>query len=122
MSLDLSKKTLFPFSNPVIKIELKDVSEYVSMFDIRMASFEDIMREHWHPSIKLGDIIEKTSLFIENNLIPVDQVPGKVLKKVHKIILNSSNPLPKIVLTVFFIHFLVNQISLILNTKTDQIQ
>ena len=61
VSVDMSKGTLFPFAPPLIKIELKEASNsYISLFDLQQASFEDIMKEHWHPSIKLGDIIEKT--------------------------------------------------------------
>eukprot|EP00347_Sterkiella_histriomuscorum_P017555 403348889 len=63
ITLDLSKS--FPFDAPLISIELKEPALYYSMFNLDNVSFEDIMREHWHPSIKLVDIAENKS-FVKN--------------------------------------------------------
>ena len=68
------------------------------MFDLQQANFEDIMKEHWHPSIKLGDIIEKSSNFVERYLVPVEHVPGKIIKRVH-----GNDSLLKLFATVFFL-------------------
>ena len=69
----MSKKTMFPFSHPIVKIELKEAAkDYLSLFDIQQATFEDIMKEHWHPSIRLGDIIEKSTGMVERYLVPID--------------------------------------------------
>lgn len=48
----------FPFEEPLVKIapEPRTVSQY----DLSQVTFEDVMREHWHPSIKLVDIAERT--------------------------------------------------------------
>jgi hypothetical protein len=102
VSVDMSKKTLFPFAPPQIKIELKEATNesYISLFDLQHATFEDIMKEHWHPSIKLGDIIEKTTIFIEKYMVPIEKVPGKIIKRVH-----GKDSLLKLFATVFFAKF-----------------
>ncbi len=56
------------------------------------------MKEHWHPSIKLGDIIEKTSAFVERYLVPIDKVPGKIIKRAH-----GNDSLLNLFMTVFFV-------------------
>lgn len=107
--VDMSKKTLFPFAPPQIKIELKEsASSYISLFDLQQATFEDIMKEHWHPSIKLGDIIEKSSEFVERYLVPIDKVPGKVIKRVH-----GNDSLLKLFMTVFFVKVVFTLIHLV---------
>jgi hypothetical protein len=68
------------------------------LFDLQHANFEDIMKEHWHPSIKLGDIIEKSSNFVERYLVPIENVPGKIIKRVH-----GNESLIKLFATVFFV-------------------
>lgn len=43
------------------------------------------MREHWHPSLKIVDILERTVEFVGRNVVKMTggSVPGKVVKKVH---------------------------------------
>jgi hypothetical protein len=74
---------------PKIGITVKDPSICLSLFDLRQASFEDIMKEHWHPSIRLSDIAEKTISFVEKNLIPVTEVPGKITKRIHRSVIGD---------------------------------
>lgn len=59
ITIDLGT-TNFPFVAPNIAIVIKEPTNYITLFDLTQASFEDIMKEHWHPSIKLADIAEKT--------------------------------------------------------------
>jgi len=61
IKLDLSKH--FPFEAPLISIDLKDKELYFSLHNLEAITFEDVMKEHWHPSIKIVDIAEKTLLF-----------------------------------------------------------
>ncbi len=56
---------------PLIKIVGKS-EDYISLFDMQKVTFEDIMREHWHPSIKVVDILERAVEFVSKNLIYVD--------------------------------------------------
>lgn len=70
------------------------------------------MKEHWHPSIKLGDIIEKTSNFVERYMVPIDKVSGKIIKRVH-----GNDSLIKLFTTVFIIKLVFSIIqSFILKT------
>lgn len=69
IKLDLSRS--FPFDAPSINIELKDNERYYALYNMEQLSFEDVMREHWHPSIKLADIAEKTVSFVEKNIIKI---------------------------------------------------
>ena len=55
----------------------------ISLFDLKRATFEDLMLEHWHPSIKVVDIAEKADEFILKNVASVSEVPGKLLKMVN---------------------------------------
>ena len=64
----------FPFEAPLIKIEVYQASKLVCQYDIAFATFEDIMKEHWHPSIKLVDIVERTIKFLEKNLMPAEEI------------------------------------------------
>jgi hypothetical protein len=76
------------------------------------------MKEHWHPSIRLGDIIEKTTNLVERYLVPIDQVPGKIVKRVHNLESDSDkNPLIKIFLSIFLIKLAFT----IFNIMGDQI-
>jgi hypothetical protein len=63
------------------------------MFDLQQATFEDIMREHWHPSIRIGDIIERAKGMLDRMMVPMEEVPGKVLKRVQLMESNTKNPL-----------------------------
>ena len=55
----------------------------MSIFDLKKATFEDLMLEHWHPSIKIIDIVERSEIFLRKNVSPVYEVPGKLLKFVN---------------------------------------
>jgi hypothetical protein len=50
---------------PLFKFTPKANEEsMISLFDLKRATFEDLMLEHWHPSIKVVDIAEKADEFI----------------------------------------------------------
>ncbi len=54
---------------PVFKFQPKgDENAIISLFDLKRASFEDLMLEHWHPSIKISDIAEKGEEFIRKKI------------------------------------------------------
>jgi hypothetical protein len=65
----MGPKTHFPFMPPVFKFQPKgDENAIISLFDLKRASFEDLMLEHWHPSIKISDIAEKGEEFIRKKI------------------------------------------------------
>jgi hypothetical protein len=103
------KSNHFPFVAPKILIEVKDPSNYVSLLDVQKASFEDIMKEHWHPSIRLSDIADKTMGFVERNLMPKDETKNFLVKKVHSKVTKSEDdksrrdPLVEILFSVLII-------------------
>lgn len=70
--LDLSK--LFPFDAPEISIEIKDDESYFTLMDLKLVTFEDVMREYWHPSIKIVDIAEKSREYVKKHAIPIGKV------------------------------------------------
>lgn len=102
--IDLSKH--FPFDSPGINIDLKEEELYYSLFDLKYASFEDIMREHWHPSIKVVDIAEKAVEFVHKNTIEIEKVPHKLTRLVHGL-LTLEKPLSKLFLVVFLFKLLM---------------
>lgn len=84
--LDLGS-TQFPFVAPRIIFDVKDGSNHLSLKDIRQATFEDIMKEHWHPSIKLVDIAEKSMAYVGRNLMPITELTsGKWIQWVHSLV------------------------------------
>jgi len=89
----------FPFEAPVLKIvpEPRTVSQY----DLAHVSFEDVMREHWHPSIKLVDIAERTMQFVDRSLMPPEEVSGWLGKRVDKLVREGTRPLVTIAVLVF---------------------
>lgn len=99
--LDLSNA--FPFDSPRILIELKNASDYFSLFDFSQVSFEQIMKEHWHPSIKLQDIIEKTSDFVARNITNVSEVPNNVSKIIHNVAQRNNIPIYNIFIGILII-------------------
>ena len=81
LSLDLSKS--FPFEPPKIKIEMKEPLSYYCLYDLKKVSFVDIMKEHWHPSIKLVDIAEKTVEFTKKNTIKLGDLKHSLTSRIH---------------------------------------
>lgn len=49
---------------------MKDKQSNFSLFEFNKLKFEDIMKEHWHPSIKIIDITERVQDFIKKNQVP----------------------------------------------------
>lgn len=41
------------------------------------------MKEHWHPSIKLVDIAEKTKVFVEKNVMNIENESNTFVKWIH---------------------------------------
>ncbi|CDW74236.1 UNKNOWN [Stylonychia lemnae] len=78
IKLDLSHH--FPFDAPLISIELKDKELFYSLHNLENITFEDIMKEHWHPSIKILDIAEKTLLFTKKNTVKVKFITNMITK------------------------------------------
>jgi len=84
LTLELGPQTFFPFMPPLFKFTPKsNESEIISLFDLKRATFEDLMLEHWHPSIKIVDIAERAEVFIRKNVTRVGDVPGKLIKMVN---------------------------------------
>lgn len=84
LTLELGPKTFFPFMPPLFKFTAKsNESTMISLFDLKRATFEDLMLEHWHPSIKIVDIAERAEVFIKKNVTRVSDVPGKLIKMVN---------------------------------------
>ena len=84
LTLELGPQTFFPFMPPLFKFTPKsDESAMISLFDLKRATFEDLMLEHWHPSIKVVDIAERAEIFIRKNVTRVADVPGKLIKIVN---------------------------------------
>ena len=79
--IDLSNH--FPFEAPIIRMELKDKESQMSLFDFNNLKFEDIMKEHWHPSIKISDIAENVVDFIDRHSAPYRSIPAGVPKYIH---------------------------------------
>ncbi len=79
--LDLSKS--FPFDAPDISIELKEEEFYFTLMDLKLATFEDVMREYWHPSIKIVDIAEKSREYVKKHAILIEKVPFKMIRIMH---------------------------------------
>jgi ubiquitin-protein ligase len=71
--IDLSKD--YPFFPPKIYLQPKsEFNETFSLFDFERLKFEDIMKEHWHPSIKIQDVIEKSIDFSDKNACPISEI------------------------------------------------
>ena len=84
LTLELGPQTSFPFMPPLFKFTPKgDESAFISLFDLKRATFEDLMLEHWHPSIKIVDVAERAEVFIRKNVTRVGDVPGKLIKMVN---------------------------------------
>jgi len=84
LTLELGPKTQFPFMPPLFKFQAKaNEDTMISLFDLKRATFEDLMLEHWHPSIKIVDIAERAEEFIRKNVTRVTDVPGKLIKIVN---------------------------------------
>ena len=43
------------------------------------------MKEHWHPSIKLADIAEKTVEFTKKNTIKLEDLKHHLTSKIHQL-------------------------------------
>jgi len=56
----------YPFDPPIIHIDAPQGSKY-SIFDYSKLRFDDFMLEHWNPSIKVGDILERAFEFVKQN-------------------------------------------------------
>lgn len=102
--LDLSKQ--FPFEAPLISIELRDEEIYYSMYNLERVSFEDVMREHWHPSIKLADIAEKSIEFANKNIVKIKTMPHS-LTKISHILLSQERSFMKILSFIFLTKLLI---------------
>ncbi len=64
------------------------------------------MREHWHPSIKLVDIAEKTIEFTQKNIVKKQILPNMLTRGIHSMLYQDS-PLVKIMLIVFILKFVL---------------
>ena len=102
----------FPFEAPRIIIDVREKENYVSQFDLRYATFEDIMKEHWHPSIKLVDIAERTLKFIEKNLMPASEIHSIIGSRMHSMVarhdsgVGKRNPYLKVLLFILAVNLL----------------
>ena len=90
----------------MISIELREEELYFSLYDFKQVTFEDVMREYWHPSIKIVDIAEKSIEFVKKNAIPFEKVPNRFARIVHGVI-NLDKPLLKLFQLVFLIKLLL---------------
>ena len=84
LTLELGPRSQFPFMPPLFKFVPKcDETSVISLFDLKRATFEDLMLEHWHPSIKIIDIVERGEIFLKKNVSRINEVPGKLVKFVN---------------------------------------
>lgn len=100
----------FPFVAPKIVLDVKAaMADHLSQFDIRQATFEDIMKEHWHPSIRLADIAEKSLTFCERSLMPADKIKSSFLRWLQGMVgqyesgSTRKDPLFKVLLLVLLV-------------------
>lgn len=100
----------FPFMAPKIVLNVNDALEsHLSQFDIRQATFEDIMKEHWHPSIRLVDIAEKSMAFCERSMMPVEQIQSSLIRRMQGIVgrhesgAGRRDPILKLVIWILMI-------------------
>jgi hypothetical protein len=111
LTLELGPHTFFPFMPPLFKFTAKsEESAIISLFDLKRATFEDLMLEHWHPSIKIVDIAERAEVFIRKNVTRVTDVPGKLIKIVNA--KKVSDIVKKIIgfkMVIGFIMILINK-------------
>jgi hypothetical protein len=49
------------------------------------------MKEHWHPSIRLADIVEKTQAYIDRGLVPLAEVESELGRRIHTMIFEEEN-------------------------------
>ena len=64
------------------------------------------MKEHWHPSIKIVDIAEKTLLFTQRNTIKIKLISNLLTKFSHSLV-NLERPFLKLVGFVFLLRLLM---------------
>jgi uncharacterized protein with ParB-like and HNH nuclease domain len=60
------------------------------LFDFNKLNFEDFMKELWHPSIKLVDIAERVSDFVDKNLAPIKDIPSGLIRKTLQLNLSKK--------------------------------
>ena len=110
ITIDLSNS--FPFLPPSINYDMQENKQlYYSLQNLEQIKFETIMKEHWHPSIKLLDIAEKSISYLNRNAVEMPHIPSILAKCSHNLA-NSKSPLLKLIMGAFLMKiFLIASLS-----------